>query len=513
VRRLGLLLLILLAVPSIAASGRAEPMSGPSFDSAAATSVYTAALGFIAPRALEPVTVPVLALWGLRGLTALDPDLAVIQTDKAISLLQSGRPVATLPIPQGAQPAAWAEMAARLSSAAWVSSPNLRRAGTQGVIAAFFDEMLDHLDPYSRYIAPVPASADEDRRAGEAGIGVILAARGSGIVISHAISDGPAALAGLREGDRILAVDGESTRGFSAADVKGWLSGPDDTEVRLQIQGPRGRRNLTLTRAQVPEENVFSRRLQAVLVVRITSFTARTGVRLAAALQAVNADRHPPSGIVLDLRGNRGGLVREAVTTADALLPAGLVAMTAGRDPAANRLWRSNEGELDAGLPLIVLVDGRTASAAEIVAAALADRGRGVVVGSSTLGKGLVQTITRLPGGGELVLTWSRVLAPRGWPIQGLGVLPQVCTSRGEEAAARQLAALARGVQPMASALDRARDARAPVPPAEVMAIREACPAAEGSDLDLLAAELLVAHPLAYATALLPPLAAASAAR
>ena len=104
---------------------------------------------------------------------------------------------------------------------------------------------------------------------------------------------------------------------------------------------------------------------------------------------------------------------------------------TAGRDPDATRIWRSVSGELAENIPVVVMVDGRTASAAEILAAALADRGRGVVIGSSTLGKGLVQTIAPLPDGGELFVTWSRVLAPRGWPIQGLGVLPQVCTSLG----------------------------------------------------------------------------------
>ena len=93
------------------------------------------------------------------------------------------------------------------------------------------------------------------------------------------------------------------------------------------------------------------------------------------------------------------------------------------------------------------MVDGRSASAAEILAAALADRGRGVVIGSSTLGKGLVQTIAPLPDGGELFVTWSRVLAPRGWPIQGLGVLPQVCTSLGQDTLSWQLAALAQGRQ------------------------------------------------------------------
>ncbi|MBN8902859.1 MAG: peptidase S41, partial [Rhodospirillales bacterium] len=169
-------------------------------------------------------------------------------------------------------------------------------------------------------------------------------------------------------------------------------------------------------------------------------------------------------------------------------------------------VWRSGTGEVAVDMPVVVVVDGRTASAAEILAAALADRGRAVVVGSSTLGKGLVQTITPLPDGGELFVTWSRVLAPRLWPIQGLGVLPQVCSSLGLEALRTQLAALALGEQPMERAILAQRAARAPLPPAQVLALRAPCPAAEGRDFDMEAARVLIANPAAYAAALLPPL-------
>ena len=157
-----------------------------------------------------------------------------------------------------------------------------------------------------------------------------------------------------------------------------------------------------------------------------------------------------PRGVVLDLRGNRGGLLGQAVAVASAFLAEGVVAQTGGRHPDAARTYVSAGPDLARGVPLVVLVDGRTASAAEIVAAALSDRGRGVVVGSATTGKGLIQAVVPLPNGGELLVTWSRVLAPRGWPIQGLGVLPAVCTSLGAEATAAALARLRQGEPPMA---------------------------------------------------------------
>ena len=125
-----------------------------------------------------------------------------------------------------------------------------------------------------------------------------------------------------------------------------------------------------------------------------------------------------------------------------------------------------------------------------------------VVVGSSTLGKGLVQTIAPLPDGGELFVTWSRVLAPGGWPIQGLGVMPQVCTSLGQDVLKTQLAGLLDGQLAMAQALARHNAARAPLPVAQVVELRNACPAAEGRDEDLDAAAFLLSHPTAYQTAL-----------
>jgi carboxyl-terminal processing protease len=251
---------------------------------------------------------------------------------------------------------------------------------------------------------------------------------------------------------------------------------------------------------------VFVERTGDLMLIQITEFNRTTDSHLAEAIGQGIAGARPPAGIILDLRGDRGGLLRQAVSAADTLLPAGIVTMTVGRDPEATRVWRSNPGELAGDVPVVVMVDGRTASAAEILAAALADRGRGVVIGSSTLGKGLVQTIAPLPDGGELYVTWSRVLAPRGWPIQSLGLLPQVCTSLGQDALSWQLAALAQGRQPMAKALETHRAARAPLQPAQILAIRNNCPAAEGRDADIATARLLVHDPAAYAAALLPPL-------
>ena len=501
--RAGALFILLLIVPAHAQTVAIPP----GFDPHLMTDVYATALAFMAPRTLEPVPVSQLTVWGLHGLTALDPQMTTELRDGTLRLSAREHDLVALPAPPEQDVNGWAARATQLALVAAGISVPVRRAGTQGVVQSFFDELFNHLDPYSRYVPPQDAGQDRDRRIGEAGAGLRLGRRGSAIVVAEAIADGPGALAGIRPGDTIISVDGQPVRGRDPTSVLRWINGPEGTEVSLVWRGRDGRLNTAdLERAVVPPETVFSQRVGEALLIQITAFNRGTDTHLSEAIEQGFAAPHPPAGIILDLRGNRGGLLRQAVTAADALLPAGVVAVTAGRDPEATRIWRSNSGELGEVVPVVVMVDGRSASAAEVLAAALADRGRGVVVGSSTLGKGLVQTIAPLPDGGELFVTWSRILAPRGWPIQGLGVLPQVCTSLGQEVLNAELAALAQGEQLMAKALAAHGAARAPLSPTQVLALRNACPAAEGGQADTDVARLLIHDPASYAAALLPPM-------
>lgn len=504
--RLGVLLLLLLSAPAFA-----QPGSPPKFDAARATAVYTTALTFMLPRTLEPEPIAQLTVWGLNGLTALDPDIGIASQGPNLELTLPGRVLASSAHLHTEDPAAWASLATGFAQAAWTASAKIRRAGTTGVITNFFDEIFNHLDPYSRYVPPRQAAEDRERRSGSAGAGLSLMVDHDRIVVQQAIADAPGATAGIKTGDTILAVNGQSTLGSDPTTVTGWIEGPEQTRVSITFRNRDSRaRTVDIMRVMVPPQTVFTSRLHDALLLRITDFNHETSVRVARAL--TDAMHTPPgaahaaNGIILDLRGNRGGLVTEATGVADEFLPAGLIAQAIGRDPDATRIWRSDDGQLADDLPVVVLVDGRTASAAEILTAALSDRGRAVVVGSATLGKGLVQTIAPLPDGGELFVTWSRVLAPRDWPLQGLGVLPQVCTSLGHDALASELASLDDGTQPMAEALAHHRAARAPLPPAQALAIRGACPAAEGTDADVTTADYLIQHPAAYVTALLPPM-------
>lgn len=252
-------------------------------------------------------------------------------------------------------------------------------------------------------------------------------------------------------------------------------------------------------RNRVPE----STSIPGVLAIKITGFNKGTSDQFSTAIGTAMSTA-PPRGLVLDLRGNRGGVLRQAVLVADSLMPSGQIAIASGRDPDADQIFNAEGSDITGGAKIVVLVDGQTASAAEILSAALADNRRAVVVGSETLGKGLVQTVTNLPDGGELYVTWSRVLAPLGWPLQTLGVMPQLCTSLGPEALQNQFTALQNGRNLMNPVLARARSIRAPASVNDILAVRDECPADIGTNEDMDAAGFLFDHPSAYQAALLP---------
>lgn len=484
--------------------------AAPPLDPALVADVAATALAFMVPRTLEPVPPSQLTLWGLRGLTTLDTRLTPSLKAGLLTLSSASatgeRLLVQVPAPAEQDIPGWGRAAATLVSAGWNVSDAVRGSGTAGIIRTFFDEMFNHLDPYSRYASLEEAAQGRAERSNEADIGVTLAVRGERLAVAVVVESGSAAEAGIRLGDQLLAIDGDPVAADDLWLAQQALVGPAGTVVALTVRHRGGgQATRPVRRRPIAPQTVSSQRLGDLLLLRVSGFAGDTGDNLAQALRRGLAGTRLPRGVVLDLRGNRGGLLLQAVAAARVLLTQGVIAVTAGRNPDALHDFIADGQDQAHGLPVAVLVDGRSASAAEILAAALADQHRAVVVGSATLGKGLVQTITPLPDGGELLVTWSRVLAPFGWPLQGLGVLPQVCTSLGQAATLQQLAALAEGRQTLARTLARSRGARAPLPPAEALEIRAACPAAEGRDEDLLAARFLAEHPAAYAAALIGP--------
>ncbi|MGI4747295.1 MAG: S41 family peptidase, partial [Janthinobacterium lividum] len=438
-RRATLLLCVVLAcVLAASVPGTAQTATAPSrpeLDQALATGVIQTALTVLQPRTLEPHTVHQLTMWGLNGLTAIDPGLTVEDASgQPGGLIRLQTPQGTLfsqAAPADEDSAGWAQLAVAMAASAWTSSAALRDVGQQAVIQSFFDELFNHLDPYSRYVAPAPAYTERAaRNGGTASAGLTLARQGRSIVVASVNANGPAWSAGIAVGMRLLSVNGKSVRGQQPDAVAALLQGDPGSRVTLVLAPPagRGQTSYPLARAAVPPETVFAFSNGNIVVMRVTGFSANTAQEMSQFLDQATQDRSPDAGpdphrlrgLIFDLRGNRGGILQQAVTSVALVLDHGIAVTARGRDPQSNHVWAVQGGDLTNGVPIVILVDGRTASAAEIMAAALSDHRRAVVVGSSTLGKGLVQTIAQLPDGGELFVTWSRVLAPLGWPLQGL---------------------------------------------------------------------------------------------
>ncbi|MEV6943368.1 S41 family peptidase [Streptomyces sp. NPDC051172] len=270
------------------------------------------------------------------------------------------------------------------------------------------------------------------------GVGLWARREGDGrIEVTKVAADSPAAAAGIRKGDRLRSIDGEKVDGQPVTEVVSLLRGDATdaaagTAVRLGLQ--RGTRAWieTLRRAHLSTDSVTVRKLaDGVTVIRIAAFTKGSGDVVRAAVRRAPAG----AGIILDLRANSGGLVTEAVTTASAFLDGGLVA-TYDVDGEQQALHAAPGG--DTTRPLVVLVDGGTMSAAELLTGALQDRGRAVVVGSRTFGKGSVQMPRQLPGGSVAELTVGHYRTPSGRSVDGRGITPDLdVTSPGQAAVER----------------------------------------------------------------------------
>ncbi|HEY3916259.1 MAG TPA: S41 family peptidase [Stellaceae bacterium] len=290
--------------------------------------------------------------------------------------------------------------------------------------------MLTGLDPHSDFMTEHDYQDMLDDSAGEfAGIGAELTRDADHPVVLSPIDDTPAARAGIHPGDAILRINGEVTDGMSLKDVVDALRGPADSKVQITI----GRKStppfdVSLTRAIIHVDSVKSAlEPNDVGYIRITSFAETTQREVAKALDELTAKAHGRhlKGLVLDLRNNPGGLLDQAVRVSGDFLDGGLTVSIHGRSPDDNRVFPAPaNGDRLPGVPMVVLINGASASAAEIVAGALQDRHRAKVLGTQSFGKGSVQTIIPLEGHGALRLTTARYYTPSGRSIQGQGITP-----------------------------------------------------------------------------------------
>lgn len=291
--------------------------------------------------------------------------------------------------------------------------------------------MLARLDPHSAYMNDEEYHTFEEQRDGDyAGIGVALDIGSGSIRVVSAIAGSPAARAGIASGDIISQVDGQTVAELNLAEIDRLFDGKPGTEVTLLIQRETNIIQIELIRELIHTNSVSSKMLTPdSAYLHISQFQEDTAEALAKEIESLRV-KYPITGAIIDLRDNPGGLLESAVDTADLFLDAGTIVSVRGRDPHNQETYSADAGDILAGKMIVVLVNRGSASAAEILAGALKDNRRALIVGERTFGKGSVQTVSRLYHGGAIKQTTARYYTPSGTSIQAIGITPQVRLTR-----------------------------------------------------------------------------------
>jgi len=291
------------------------------------------------------------------------------------------------------------------------------------MMEAGLNGMLSSLDPYSVYIPARETEKFLSNLSGHyAGIGSGVIVDNDYNVITEVFENAPAYKAGLRPGDILISADGKSLKSLSINDVSNILRGKAGSRVKIEYQRAGINKTLELTREEVYINNVpyFGMLKNKVGYIALSTFSENAGKNVANALSELK-QKQQLSALIFDLRGNTGGLLHEAVNVANVFLPKGKdVVSIRGRDRDKQQVYKTMNQATDAEIPLIILVDGSSASASEIVAGALQDLDRAVIIGEKSFGKGLVQSTKDLPYGGKIKMTTSRYYLPSGRCIQSL---------------------------------------------------------------------------------------------
>jgi carboxyl-terminal processing protease len=371
-----------------------------------------------------------VAIAGLSKIGTFDSTLYVERDGDQVTL-HHGDESWTYAAPPPYDSAAWGKLTAQLLDAARQVSPALADMPMDRLDEAVIDRALATLDPFSHYARPEVAREWRAARDGFNGIGVVLDG-GTGTRIASVMDDSPAAKAGIRIDDLIVALDGVPSASLTPDQVRERLRGPAASVVELGIQraGLDKPIMMSIERAHLVPPSVVLSEDGNVAVLKISSFNQQTGQALIQLLHKAHQDLGPAmKGIVLDLRDNPGGLLDQSIEVASQFLDGGTVVTTIGRNPDSFQYFSAPTNHHAETLPMAVLVNGGSASASEIVASALQDSGRAVVIGTSSYGKGTVQTVLRTSNDGELTVTWAQLVPPKGYFLNHHGVVPTVCTS------------------------------------------------------------------------------------
>ena len=377
-----------------------------------------------------------LSVEAYRGFASSDATLVLEASDSTLTVKRDGKAIVSRPAPSDTTDGrAWGSALTELMAGSIDASPALRQVDRQMLIRQAMTATTKQLDRNSRYADPEEARDNRFQRDGGGGVGITVERTEDKKILIRAVQEGaPAAKAGIQVGDQILAIDSDSMIDRPLSDVVAKLRGSVGAPVTMTVlrASTGAELSLPMKRSRIVPTTVVYERRGDVALIHLTGFNTATTDNLRAALDKAKADIGKDlAGFIIDMRSNRGGLLDQAQSVSEVFIADGMIFSTNGRHPDSKRTYRSSNGRATTGqLPIVVLMNGGSASAAEIVAAALQDRGRAVVIGTTSYGKGTVQTVVRLANEGELILTWSRLQAPSGYTWNELGVLPNICTSK-----------------------------------------------------------------------------------
>lgn len=301
---------------------------------------------------------------------------------------------------------------------------------TKNLVNGAINGMLSSLDPHSAYLTPeLYKELQMDTQGRFGGLGIEITVKSGILTVVSPIEDTPAAKAGVKPGDQIFKIEDEFTKDMTLVDAVKKMRGPKGTKITISVkrEGVPELINFTLTRDTIRVQSVRTRNLEEGYgYIRLAQFQERSDRDLQRALEKMAAEKAGLKGLVLDLRNNPGGLLTQAVRVADLFLDSGLVVYTEGRIESQKQKYYAQKDGSWLEFPLVVLVNGGSASASEIVAGALQDHKRAVVLGTKTFGKGSVQTILPLDDSSALRLTTARYFTPKGRSIQATGIVPDI---------------------------------------------------------------------------------------
>lgn len=296
--------------------------------------------------------------------------------------------------------------------------------------------LLQGLDPHSVYLDKSHYDYLQESAKGTfGGLGLEVGMEDGYVKVITPIDDTPAQQAGLKPGDLIIKLDDQLVRGLTLQEAIELMRGPEGTKIRLTIlrNGADKPFDVEIVRGIIEVRSVRSRLLEPGFgYIRIAQFQEKTGGQFRAALKKLLSGDTALQGLILDLRNNPGGLLNASIEVVDSVLDSGLIVYTEGRLPGANTRYTATDGDLLEGLPIAVLINDGSASAAEIVAGALQDHRRAVIMGTTSFGKGSVQTVLPLDVDRAVKLTTARYFTPRGRSIQAAGITPDIKVAPAE---------------------------------------------------------------------------------